>query len=347
MKEQDRRPHTAAGLSHRPVDLGPIAGSQSAPAARTRKPDALGGDAEASRIREWVGKPDGVPNPEESPLWRLLVRTLQETSGFERGVVYQVRREDAPRPVRGSAVYLHGSAAWHRYIRTRARFDDGTLTPVLSLRSMGRDERRLVAGWGAAFANTFLLIEPRDPVIDLLDPSDALRRRIDSAARAVLRRCSPDDDPGRAWTRETELGGLLRSAYGVWLCWSGPATAGSPRRIKLSPSAPDDTLAGLLDRALLGQYPQSRFDAAVADLLETQPELFHGPVATIRIPFKTRFGLPVLHDPYFADRALRRLVNEGRVRVFNRRAGYLVAYRGPDNPVPDDLRDEDFARLSL
>lgn len=285
----------------------------------------------------------GTKNPE----WRLILRALREMSGFERGLFYDVPRGEAPRPVAGSRVFLHTTPAWTHYLTARARLDDGQLTPILTLRGLNDGERRLAVDWGASYGNTFLAIGPRDPALDLLDRCDPLRQRIEKAARALLHRRSPEHRPAEPWTRNTDLGDLVRSAYGVWTYWSWPPPVGSPRHVTLAPSGPDETLAGLLRRELPRRFPQTRFDAALAHLMETEGELFHDSVARARIPFQTRLGLPVLHNPYLVDRALRRLVNEGRARVFDDRGAVRILYHGPRRPLPDDMPEEEFARLSL
>jgi hypothetical protein len=162
----------------------------------------------------------------------------------------------------------------------------------------------------------------------------------------LLRRQAPVADAEQPWTRHTPLGELLRAVFGTWVFWSAPLPYGRARRLPLTLSTPDDTLAGRLLPELRAAFPQERFDAAVALLAERERELFRGSVAQARMPFRTRLGLPMLHDPRCVDRAIRRLVNEGRLSVTDRRAGGVI-YRGPERPVPNDMAEEQFERLLL
>src|SRR5215208_4389693 len=103
------------------------------------------------------------PAPEQPPAWRLVLRALAEASGFDRGLFYDLPFAEAPRSLPGTRVFLRGSPAWRRYLALRERYDDGTLTPLLSLRPLDDRERRLAVDWGASYANSFLLAEPLNP----------------------------------------------------------------------------------------------------------------------------------------------------------------------------------------
>ncbi len=275
-----------------------------------------------------------------------MLRALRELAGFARGVIYDVPRDAAPRPVPGTRVFLHGSPAWEQYLAAREQVDDGELSALLTLRPLPEEERLLVVDWGTTYANTLLLIEPRDPFCDLTEPANPVRRRLEAAAHTLLRRRGPEDDPATPWTRATPLGRILRDEFGAWLFWSAPLPAGETCRVTLVASGPDETLAGLLLPELRARFPQEAFDAALARLRETDGELFQGRAINVRIPFRTRLGLPVLYDPRCADRALRRLVNEGRATVTAYGPDGVWHY-GPERPLPDEMSEEEFARLVM
>jgi hypothetical protein len=289
-------------------------------------------------------RPEVEPAPEQPPAWRLVLRALAEASGFDRGLFYDVPRAEAPRPLPGTRVFLRGSPAWRRFLALRERLDDGTLTPILSLRPLDDRERRHAVDWGASYANAFLLVEPLDPDCDLADPADPRRRALEAAAKTLLRRHTPEGASETPWTRDTPLGAVARSLYGAWIAWPPPNSGGAPERVPLSFAAPDETLCDKLQAALAARYPEEQFDAALADLYEREHELFGGPVARARIPFLTRLGLPVPVEPYRVDYALRRMVNEGRAWVFEEGPDPAF-YHGPGRAVPERMTDAEFERL--
>src|SRR6185437_14322 len=96
-----------------------------------------------------------------------LHRGLVAVAGQSRMLVYDLAPEDAPSRLPRSAIALHGSERWQEYLARRRELDDGYLTLVLTLRRLGLTERLLAVDWGTAHANTFLLIEPLDPSVDL------------------------------------------------------------------------------------------------------------------------------------------------------------------------------------
>jgi hypothetical protein len=275
-----------------------------------------------------------------------VLRTLAELSGFERGLFYDVPRAEAPQPVRGTRVFLRGSPAWRRFLGVRQQFDDGALTLLVALRALDDRERRLVVDWGNSYANAFLLVEPLDPACDLTDSRGPARRTVQAAAEALVRRRAPESEPGVPWTRDTDLGAIMRDLFGAWVAWPPPDSDAPPERVPLVLPDAAATLADALRPALAARYPQHEFDAVLADLYERERELFGGPVARARIPFLTRLGLPVLLAPDRVDRALRRLVNEGRAWVFEDGPdpGY---YHGPARPVPECMSDAEFERLII
>jgi hypothetical protein len=280
----------------------------------------------------------------DRPQWRLVLRALAEMGGFERGVLYDVPRAEAPRVASTSGAYVRSTSAWRRFLRNRARLDDGPLTLMLALRRLDDAERRLAVDWGCRHANSFVLVEPLDQVCDLTDPSNAVRRTLDSIADQLLNRHNADFRLAEPWTRSTALGTAVRSAFGTWIAWREPHSELPPDEIVLRLDHPESTLKGRLLEQLITRYPQASFDAALEDLYERERELFGGPVARARMPFRTRLGLPVLYDVRRVDDALRRLVNKGEAWLFEDGPDPAV-YHGHGHPVPERMTDAEFEQL--
>lgn len=283
---------------------------------------------------------------EADPARRLILRAMRELAGWERALIYDVPAGAAPMPLREGSIFLRGSPAWEGYLTERERFDDGRLALLIAARALGEVERRLVVDWGTTYANSLLLVEPHDAAFDLTDEENPNAPVLRSAARALLRHREPDDDPGVPWTRGSALGEQLRAAYGVWIVWSGGRGAYQIRREALVAGGRDETLIDLIQPRLAEMFPQATFDQAVARLHDQEAELFHGPVAGVRRPFQTRLGLPVLHDPLYVDRAVRRLVNAGQAWAFSQGAD-AVSYHGPDRPIPDVMADGEVGSLVM
>lgn len=297
-----------------------------------RRRRGLGGRAEAREPQ----------TPEE----RILLRALQDLAGAARDVVYDVPRSGRPLRLPLSPVYLEGSQAWRRFLRARRALDDGQLTLLLSLRPLPDGERRLVVDWGTAHANTFLLVEPRERGCDLSDPRSPIAREVRGLClEAAAAEPSATEAARERWTAATPLGERLRELYGRWVWWDEPLPHGRAREEPLRLTAPAETLSMRLLPLLYERFPQPSFDAALADLQATERELFGGTVASARSVFRTRLGLPVLHDDRAVDRAVRQLVNLGRMSVTT--GGRGAAVFGPGHPVPPDMPDEEFERLLL
>jgi len=277
----------------------------------------------------------GRPDAEHSRAWAWVLDGLRALAGTPRCVLYAVPLDQAPRPLREGSVYLRGSPAWRRFLAERRRLDTGDLGLVLALRPLGERERLLIVDWGTTYANALLLIEPRRTDCDLTLPTNRVRRALEAAAEA------PAASGGAS-----ALGRQLRAVFGLWTYWTGTRGDWEAHRVTLTPRTPADTLAGLLERHLPVRFPQGAFDHALAVLYLRERELFSGTVARARIPFRSRLGLPILHDPQAVDRALRRLVNEGQAAVSGHAAGASVRY-GAGRPVPADLSAEAFERLLL
>jgi hypothetical protein len=283
---------------------------------------------------------------DESPVRRLVLRALRELAGFERGVYYDVPPAEAPAPLHGSPIFLRGTSAWYSYLYARRQVDRGLPAAVLALRPLSAQERLLAIDWGSTFANTLCLIEPADPVCDLTASDNQVNRALEAEASRLLATGRPEERPDERWTVETDLGRLMRQTYGVWLYWTGMHEQRRIHSVRLATTGPDETLWDRIRSLLPQRFPQALYNRAVADLYSAERELFHGPVTTARMPFRTRLGLPPLHEPRRVDRAVRRLVNEGRATVFALEGDAFVRY-GSGHPVPESMTDEEFERLLM
>lgn len=275
----------------------------------------------------------------------LRLRAFRELAGTANGVVYDLPRAQQPQAVPGS-IFVRGSSAWRAYLDAREQVDTGEPAILLALRALDAGERELVVDWGTTYANMFLLVEPRDPRIDLTEPLNPHARRFEDALSATLPDVRLPGADAEGWTRTTVLGDLLRELFGTWAYWQAPPPDGSVERVPLTLSSEGHTLWSQLRVELDARFPQAAFDRALANLYTWERELFGGPVTRARSAFRTRLGLPILGDARAADRALRRLVNEGRMTVVGLGLPGRPAF-GPGHPVPDDLSDEEFARFVM
>lgn len=281
-----------------------------------------------------------------SPEWALILDALGSFCGNDHLVLYDVPRDQAPARLPGTPIFLHGSPAWEAYLRVREQHDVGEPTLLLALRPLPDAERLLAIDWGNTYANTFLLVEPRNPDCDLTDPANPFRRSLETAARAAL-----DLRQGRRVRqslRGAAVDAIVRDLYGVWVVWDGPPSMGGAVERHVLPRAqPGETLPHLLLPRLRGRFPQHNFEQALAALLDGESELFGGrPVARARTPFLTRLGLPVPENPRRIDRALRTLINAGQAWVYEPQADG-VSYHGPSHPIPETMTDEEFERLIM
>ncbi len=299
----------------------------------------------------WKRRPGGARGPfraagPDSLEERILLRALQDLAGAARGVVYDAPRGERPLRLPLTPIFLEGSRSWSRFLRARRALDDGNLTLLLSLRPLPEDERRLVVDWGATHANCFLLVEPRRPDCDLTDARSPLTQEVfDLCRRAAADEPSASAAALERWTAPTALGERLRELYGRWVWWEAPPPHGRSREESLILAGPSDTLSIQLLPLLYDRFPQQSFDVAVAELQASERELFGGAVARAHSVFRTRLGLPILHDPHAVDRAVRQLVNLGRMSVTS--GGSEAVLYGPGRPVPEDMPDEEFARLEM
>ncbi len=152
----------------------------------------------------------------EAALKPPLLSALRLLAGTPRAVIYDLPPELAPHPAPGSPVFVLGCRRWQRFLHERRRYDDGEPTLIIALRPLAPWERRLVVDWGTAHANTFLLVEPRDPTCDLTGPTGASRSCVEPE---VARPLSPAEvDRNQAQSRLLQR---LRQAYGLWTRWEG------------------------------------------------------------------------------------------------------------------------------
>ncbi|MFN8508878.1 MAG: hypothetical protein U0547_15110 [Dehalococcoidia bacterium] len=286
------------------------------------------------------------PRPPLSEVDALIQRGFRDLAGSARGVLYDVPISERPRRRHGSPVYLRETPAWRAFADARRAVDTGELVVLLSLRALDDEERYIAMDWGTRYANCFLLVEPSAPDCDLTDPANAHARAIRAAAQRSLGMVADDDGSDGPGTRATPLGRHLQSLFGTWVYWSAPPPRGRAYEVPLRLAGVNDTIAGRLIHELAERFPQELFDRALEYLNYWEMELMGGPIPRARSVFRTRLGLPVLRDPYCADHAVRRLVNQGRTRISAPPPRRHPIY-GPGNPVPEDMSDEDFARYVM
>jgi hypothetical protein len=275
----------------------------------------------------------------------LVTRAFQEIAGTTNGVVYNVPSGARPHPVPGS-IFVRGSGAWRSYLDARELADTGQPAVLFAFRVLDAEERGLAVDWGTTYPNTFFLVEPHDGDCDLSDPANRFTRRINDAVEVTLRMMPPDEHLPEGWTRATPLGELLREIFGTWVYWDGPEPYGQVHEVPLALAEADQTIWAQLLTELNERFPQPAFDRALAYVNDWERELLGGPVPRARSVFRTRLGMPILRDPSCVDRALRRLVNEGRMSVVAPSLpGHPVFDR--NHPVPDDISDEQFASFLM
>ena len=256
-----------------------------------------------------------------------VVAALRGIAGTDRVLFYDVPEEGAPERADWTTPFVRGSRSWWSFIERRRRFDDGQdLTLLVSLRGLRVDERLLVVNWGTAFANSFLVIEPADPWLDLTTSEG-----IDHFARQRGLRTSVD---------------LVRAAYAEWIYWIRDENGElDSRAATLGIGGADDTLWQSLWQRLPGAFPADAFLSSLTLLNLREAELFTGgrEVARAIMPFLTRLGMPVLYDARHVLRGVRELVNAGLAWVSDPEDNNRV-YSGPHAPLPADISDE---RLAL
>jgi len=257
-----------------------------------------------------------------------IAAAVRHLAGTDRVVVYDLHEDDAPERPNPASPYIRGSAAWWDFVRRRRALDDGeNLTLMVSLRGLRSDERLLAVNWGTAFANTFLLIEPTDPWLDLTS-SDGIRQATKSHGE------------------ETDANRLVRAAYAEWVYWFTSAEGDTESKMAtLDMADPESTLWQTLWDRLPRTFSPAAYLSSLTLLTLKEGELFTGgrEVARAIVPFLTRLGLPVLYDARHVIRGVRELVNAGLAWVQDPEDNWRV-YRGPVEPLPAEVTDE---RLAL
>jgi hypothetical protein len=258
-----------------------------------------------------------------------IAGALKRLAGTERVVVYDVHEDDAPERPNPATPFIRGSAAWWDFIERRREFDDGqNLTLVVSMRGLRTDERLLVVNWGSAFANTFLLIEPFDPWLDLTSPE---------GIREIARQTGNEGDAGL----------LVRAAYADWVYWYTNAEGETESHLAtLDMSDPKSTLWDTMWRKLPQTFEKEDYLSSLTILTLREAELFTGgrEVARAIVPFLTRLGLPILYDARHVIQGVRQLVDAGLAWVQDPQDNWRV-YKGPAEPIPAEIPDERVATM--
>ena len=257
-----------------------------------------------------------------------VISALKGIAGTERVLFYDVPEDGAPERADWTTPFVRGSRSWWSFIERRRRFDDGQdLTLLVSLRGLRVDERLLVVNWGTAFANSFLIIEPADPWLDLTTAEGIDQFAQQSGARNASE--------------------LVRSAYAEWIYWIRDEDGAlDSRAATLGVQESEDTLWHVLWQRLPQAFPADAFLSSLTLLNLREAELFTGgrEVARAIMPFLTRLGLPVLYDARHVLRGVRELVNAGLAWVADPEDNNRV-YSGPNAPLPAEISDERLAMM--
>jgi hypothetical protein len=181
-----------------------------------------------------------------------------------------------------------------------------------------------MVGWGTNFANSFLVIEPYDPWLDLTTPDSIAQYARDQEAK------TPDE--------------LVRAAYAEWVYWvREEAGELESRTATLQVHDPKATLWTSVWEQLPKIWSRADFLSTLTLLNLREQELFVGGREVMRamIPFLTRLGLPILYDWRLVMGGMRELINAGLASAQdpdNRRV-----YHGPMYPLPAEISDERLA----
>jgi hypothetical protein len=258
---------------------------------------------------------------------RQVADALLALAGTQRAVVYDVPEDGAPSRDTPQTPFVRGSDAWWRFIERRRVFDDGgDLNLLISMRGLRADERLLAVNWGSAFANSFLMIEPSDPWLDL-----TTQEGIDAfAASSDVR----------------DAGSLVRRAYAEWVYWVRDERGELESRAASLDLQAGATLRDTLSRRLPETFPPAAFLSSLTLLQLREAELFTGgrEVARAIMPFLTRLGLPIAYDGRHIIQSVRQLVNAGLAWAQDPEDNWRL-YSGPSEPVPAEISDERFALM--
>ena len=256
-----------------------------------------------------------------------VAEALRALAGTSRVLVYDVAEVDAPSRDKPQTPFVHGSEAWWDFVERRRALDDGrNLSLLISLRGLRVDERLLVVNWGTAFANSFLVIEPSDPWLDLTTPEGI--EKFASQAGA------------------SDADALVRAAYAEWIYWIRDERGELESRTARLNLRPDETLSQTLWDRLPKTFPASAFLSSLTLLQLKEAELFTGgrEVARAIIPFLTRLGLPIVYDGRHVIQGVRQLVNAGLAWAQDPQDNWRL-YTGPAEPIPAELSDERVALM--
>lgn len=256
-----------------------------------------------------------------------LVAALGELVGTPRALLYGLTEAEAPHRASPSTPFVRGSEAWWDFVALRRTLDDAQgLNLIVSLRGLPSEERLLAVNWGTKFANSFLIIEPADPWLDLTTDAG-----IADYARQSGRRTAAD---------------LVRSAYADWNYWVRDETGELEGRSATLSLEPHATIWQVMEQRLPQAFPEATFLSSLTLLTLRESELFTGgkPVHRAVAPFLTRLGLPVLYDPRHVIQGVRQLVNAGLAWVHDPDDNWR-RYRGPAEPLPAEISDEHLSRM--
>jgi hypothetical protein len=258
-----------------------------------------------------------------------LSNALKKLAGTDRVLIYDVHEDDAPERPNPASPFIRGSAAWWDFVRRRRELDDGqNLTLLISMRGLRTDERLLIVNWGSAYANTFLLIEPSDPWLDLTDG--------DNVHELAMRTGN-----------ERDVDRFVRAAYADWVYWfTSPEGETDSHTATLNLADPSSTLWDTMWKKLPQTFPEADYLSSLTLLTLRESELFTGgrEVARAIVPFLTRLGLPILYDARHVIRGVRHLVNAGLTWVQDPEDNWRL-YKGPVEPIPAEVSDERLAAM--
>jgi hypothetical protein len=260
---------------------------------------------------------------------QAIVSALRRLAGTNRLVIYDVAEKDAPERHNPTTPFVRGSNAWWDFVHRRRSFDDGqNLNLLVSLRGLTAEERLLVVNYGTAYANSFLLIEPADPWLDLTTPEGV--QAFEKQAR-----------------KPKDVDAFVRSAYAEWIYWyTNPEGETESHSATLDIAHPESTLWQIIWQKLPETFSASDFLSSLTILTLREAELFVGGREVYRavIPFLTRLGMPVLYDARHVIGGVRQLVNAGLAWVQDPEDNWRV-YKGPAEPIPAEISDERVAMM--
>lgn len=257
-----------------------------------------------------------------------LVAALKRVAGTERVLIYDVPEDEAPHRANQQSPFVRGPKAWWSFIERRRKLDDGAdLNLLISMRGLRADERMLVISWGCAFANSFLLVEPSDPWLDLTTAQSITTFAGEQGAH------TPDE--------------VVRKAYAEWIYWVRDENGELESRDATLNVGTNETFWEAIWSRLPQTFPESAFLSSLTLLNLREAELFTGgrEVKRAIIPFLTRLGMPILYDAHHVMHGVRELVNVGLAWVADPKEHGRV-YRGPEQPLPAEIPDERLAAMT-